>query len=197
MAALRRGLPHFAVGTVVKGFGRGSKELGIPTANFPEHVVEELPEDIATGIYYGWAKVNGGPTFKMVMSIGWNPYYNNKKKSMESYLFQETHIMHVFQEDFYGSELKVVMLGYVRPEKNFNSLEALIEAIKSDIAAADEQLSLPEYSSFKDHAFFTGKSANKCSNDALPNGVVSNGITNGHSCSDEIVNGSSESGPGS
>jgi FAD synthase len=26
-----KGLPHFARGTVVKGFGRGSKDLGIPT----------------------------------------------------------------------------------------------------------------------------------------------------------------------
>lgn len=24
-------LPHFALGSIVKGFGRGSKELGIPT----------------------------------------------------------------------------------------------------------------------------------------------------------------------
>lgn len=28
---LVKGLPHFAVGPIVKGFGRGSKELGIPT----------------------------------------------------------------------------------------------------------------------------------------------------------------------
>lgn len=53
-------------------------------ANFPEHVVEKLPEEISTGIYFGWAKVDNGPTLKMVMSIGWNPYYNNKKKSMVS-----------------------------------------------------------------------------------------------------------------
>lgn len=26
-----KGLPYFAVGEVVKGFGRGSKDLGIPT----------------------------------------------------------------------------------------------------------------------------------------------------------------------
>jgi FAD synthase len=26
-----KGLPYFTVGKVVKGFGRGSKELGIPT----------------------------------------------------------------------------------------------------------------------------------------------------------------------
>jgi len=26
-----KGLPYFAVGKVIKGFGRGSKDLGIPT----------------------------------------------------------------------------------------------------------------------------------------------------------------------
>ena len=36
--------------------------------------------------------------------------------------FQETHIMHKFKEDFYGSELSVVVLGYIRPEKSFSSL---------------------------------------------------------------------------
>ncbi|XP_045596021.1 riboflavin kinase isoform X2 [Procambarus clarkii] len=182
MAALRRGLPHFAVGTVVKGFGRGSKELGIPTANFPQHVVEQLPEEVTTGIYYGWAKVEDGPTCKMVMSIGWNPYYNNKKKSME------THIMHVFNEDFYGSELRVVMLGYIRPEKNFSSLDELITAIRNDISESDKQLTLPENLHYRQHAFFTGKSDPRC-NGSLSNGVISNGISNGHD--DESNNGTS------
>ena len=35
-----------------------------------------------TGIYYGFASVDGGPVYKMVMSIGWNPFYKNVKKSM-------------------------------------------------------------------------------------------------------------------
>ncbi|KAK3890863.1 hypothetical protein Pcinc_005223 [Petrolisthes cinctipes] len=181
MAAMGRGLPYFAVGTVVKGFGRGSKELGIPTANFPEHVVEQLPDEITTGIYFGWARVDNGPTFKMVMSIGWNPYYKNERKSMEAYLFQETHIMHVFEDDFYGSELRVVMLGYIRGEKNFKSLEELISAIHSDIAESDRQLSLPEYEKYKDHSFFTEKSETNC------NGVVKNGI---HVDNRKLVNGS-------
>ncbi|KAH9368087.1 hypothetical protein HPB48_013725 [Haemaphysalis longicornis] len=55
----------------------------------------------------------------MVMSVGWNPYYKNEKKSME------THIMHKFDQDFYGSMLKVVVLGYLRNEKNFGSLGIL------------------------------------------------------------------------
>jgi len=44
--------------------------------------VNDLPEDINTGVYYGWAKVDNGPVHKMVMSIGWNPYFRNIKKSM-------------------------------------------------------------------------------------------------------------------
>ena len=51
-------------------------------ANFPESVVESLPADLPTGIYYGWAQVDDGDVHKMVMSVGWNPYYNNEKKSM-------------------------------------------------------------------------------------------------------------------
>lgn len=45
-------------------------------------MVDNLPETISTGIYYGWASVDRGPVYKMVMSIGWNPFYNNTKKSM-------------------------------------------------------------------------------------------------------------------
>ena len=51
-------------------------------ANFPKQVVDSLPADISTGIYYGWASVGSGAVHKMVVSIGWNPYYKNVKKSM-------------------------------------------------------------------------------------------------------------------
>lgn len=52
-------------------------------------MVDGLPEDIKCGVYYGWAKVDNGwakvddgSVHKMVMSIGWNPQYENIKKSM-------------------------------------------------------------------------------------------------------------------
>jgi len=51
-------------------------------ANFPPEVVENLPEEVETGIYCGWAQVGDGPVYKMVMSVGWNPYFKNEKKSM-------------------------------------------------------------------------------------------------------------------
>ena len=54
------------------------------TANYPEDVVDKLPSAFQPGVYYGWASVDGGDVHKMCMSIGWNPYYKNEKKSMVS-----------------------------------------------------------------------------------------------------------------
>ncbi|KAG5684662.1 hypothetical protein PVAND_013880 [Polypedilum vanderplanki] len=142
------GLPHFACGQIIKGFGRGSKQLGIPTANYPLEVVENLPKELSTGIYYGYASIDNGEVHKMVMSIGMNPYFENKHKSME------THILHNFMGDLYGHILKVCIVGYLRPEKNFDSLEALIDAIKKDISDAEKLLDNPENLQFRNHEFF-------------------------------------------
>ena len=82
-------------------------------------VIEALPEALIGGIYWGLAQVDDGQVYDMVgghlfdrhpsltcvkvMSIGWNPFYENKKRTME------THIVHKFEEaDLYGRQLKVV-----------------------------------------------------------------------------------------
>lgn len=59
-------------------------DYSLVPANFPEDVVKSLPEAVNRGIYFGWASVDNGPVYKMVMSIGWNPYYDNTEKSMVS-----------------------------------------------------------------------------------------------------------------
>lgn len=90
-------------GPIVKGFGRGSAELGIPTANIPlAGLSVGGNEDVESGVYYGWAGVDvddtglrkekggngegegegGGGVWGMVMSIGWNPYYKNEVRSV-------------------------------------------------------------------------------------------------------------------
>lgn len=77
--------PFRIEGHVTKGFGRGSKELGIPTANFSEEVVAGLPSHLETGIYFGWTQLEEDEVVrKAVVSIGWNPYYDNSKKSVVS-----------------------------------------------------------------------------------------------------------------
>jgi len=142
-------------GEVTKGFGRGSREIGCPTANFNEQVVDNLFEkkDFGTGIYFGWASISTQPDIirKAVVSIGWNPYYNNSKKSVE------THIIHEYSENFYGDWLKLLICGYIRPEQNFNSLDDLIQAIKDDVKHADEALDQELFKHFKNNEFFAQK----------------------------------------
>ena len=52
----------------------------VPLANMPETEVEKLPPTLPTGVYFGWAHL-AGTTYPMVMSIGWNPFYKNSKKT--------------------------------------------------------------------------------------------------------------------
>lgn len=51
-------------------------------ANVPLDVVKALPDNLKTGIYFGWANVDNGEVYKAVLSIGWNPFYDNKEKSL-------------------------------------------------------------------------------------------------------------------
>ncbi|XP_074073220.1 LOW QUALITY PROTEIN: uncharacterized protein LOC141508464 [Macrotis lagotis] len=146
--AVRKHLPYICRGEVVRGLGRGSKQLGIPAANFPEQVVANIPCDLSPGIYYGRASVGNGDVHKMVLSIGWNPHYKNTKKSME------THMIHTFKDDFYGEMHSIVITGYIRPEKNFSSLDAFISAIQNDIEEAKRQLDFPEHLKLKEDNFF-------------------------------------------
>ena len=141
--------PYYASGTVVNGFGRGSTQIGMPTANYPDEVIEKLPSSFDQGVYYGWAQVNNGPVYKMVMSIGTNPYYNNEKKTMETY------IMNKFESSFYGQELRVVVVGYLRSMRSFETLAKLVEAIKKDVEQADILLDRIENQMFKNDAYFS------------------------------------------
>ena len=44
------------------------------------------------------------------------------KLNCNKFVLQEAHILHDFSSDFYGSMLRICILGYIRPEKSFNSL---------------------------------------------------------------------------
>jgi len=133
---------------IVHGFGRGGKKLGIPTANLdmtPE--IEEKLVNLVSGVYYGWAEFlpqsqaekDGNLEYHtripMVMSIGFNPYFNNKYKTAEA------HIMRKFQSDFYNSTLKVSIHGLIRTEADFMKFSHLVEAIHNDVQVVKDILS--------------------------------------------------------
>ncbi|KAG9133796.1 hypothetical protein Leryth_018404 [Lithospermum erythrorhizon] len=135
--------PWYVGGPVIKGFKRGSKMLGIPTANISTEGYSDVISEYPPGVYFGWAGLRNHGVYKMVMSIGWNPYFNNAEKTMEPWL------LHDFSEDFYGEELHLVIVGYIRPELNFSSLESLIAKIHDDRSVAERALELPLYSKYK------------------------------------------------
>ncbi|CAO1630091.1 unnamed protein product [Parajaminaea phylloscopi] len=193
--------PIYLSGTVQRGFGRGGKELGCPTANLPSRLLRPSQQvdgsqaghssdlsDAPTGVYYGYARLlseeEGGrgeeyedqeqrekagaavkardessssPSLRdvdtvvhpMVMSLGWNPFYANKTKTAE------VHLMHPFKTDFYGLQIKVVVLGYIRPEYNYVSLDALRDDIETDKQVALRSLERTPYQQFASDAFFT------------------------------------------
>ncbi|KAG6890954.1 hypothetical protein C0995_000911 [Termitomyces sp. Mi166 len=112
-----------------------------------------------TGVYYGYAQIisNSAETtlppedtivLPMVMSLGRNPFYKNERLSAE------IHVMHEFQSDFYGLEMRAVVLGYIRPEADYPSREALIDDINTDKRVALNSLDRPGYRAFANHEHF-------------------------------------------
>ena len=75
----------------------------------------------------------------MVMSIGYNPFYKNETRTAE------VHILHPFTSDFYGAHLRLAILGYIRPELNYDSLEALVADINFDCVVARNSLARPSW----------------------------------------------------
>lgn len=55
--APERPYPIYLRGKVERGFGRGSKDLGCPTANLPSKVVGPGSSLTRTGVYFGFARV--------------------------------------------------------------------------------------------------------------------------------------------
>ncbi|KAJ7368058.1 riboflavin kinase [Mycena albidolilacea] len=152
--------PILLAGPVQKGFGRGGKELGCPTANLPDESITPISSVAKTGVYYGWAQVlppKDGKTelcqddirvLPMVMSLGWNPFYKNEV------LTAEIHIMHEFKSDFYGYDMNALVLGYIRPELDYTTREALIEDIEIDKRVALNSLDRPAYAKYKEDSHF-------------------------------------------
>ena len=53
-------------------------------ANLSTELYTTLLSEHPSGVYFGWAGLPKRGVFKMVMSIGWNPYFNNTEKTIVS-----------------------------------------------------------------------------------------------------------------
>ena len=63
---------------------------------------------------------------------------------------QEIHILHPFSRfNFYHSPLNLLILGFIRQEENYDSLDALVEDIKTDCDVARASLDRIAYQKYK------------------------------------------------
>lgn len=121
------GYPWFVTAQVVHGDKRG-RELGYPTANL------RLDPDCALrhGIYAVRVGV-GGERYDGVASFGRRPMFDTGAVLLEVYLFD-------FSGDLYGAVLDVAFIAWIRPEMNFDNIEALIRRMDDDSALARRAL---------------------------------------------------------
>ena len=116
-------------GPVVVGFKRG-RSIGFPTANVAIGNDRAIP---APGVYATIAHLDSGPT-PSVTNIGVRPTFDDGGG-----LSIECHIMD-FDEDIYGSDLRVEFVQRLRGERKFDGIDALVEQIGKDRDSARELL---------------------------------------------------------
>lgn len=111
-------------GIVIKGSGEGTK-IGVPTANVS---TKESLNDLEQGVYAVWVKVEN-KTYKGVAHYGPRAVFNEYHPQLEVHIFK-------FKEVIYGKTIEIEFLKFIRPTLKFNTIENMLETIKSDINMA-------------------------------------------------------------
>ncbi|MDQ2824978.1 MAG: bifunctional riboflavin kinase/FAD synthetase [Verrucomicrobiota bacterium] len=126
-AAKMLGREYTILGTVVRGDNLG-KKIGYPTANLSAHS-EQFPPN---GVYFAEAWIDG-VLHHGVINLGIRPTVSGGKSErvLEIYLLD-------FDRDIYGRDVEVRFMQYLRPERKFESLDALTRQIDVDVRKARE-----------------------------------------------------------
>ncbi len=140
-AAVLLGRPHDVEGVVERGAGRG-RGIGFATANLRPGGL--LP---ALGVYAARARVgvgvrpdgvghaNGAREYDAVCNVGVKPTVEEAGP-----VGLEVHLFGHDGSDLYGERVRVELVGRIRAERRFPSLDALRAQIGADAAAAQELL---------------------------------------------------------
>lgn len=126
-AAELLGRPYTISGTIIQGDQRG-RTIGFPTANMI------LPEMVkpAFGVYtvaVRLADQPGQPLYGGVANIGIRPTAKDRGVLLEVNIFD-------YDGDLYGQRVNVFVLNHIRPERAFESFEALKDQISLDAETA-------------------------------------------------------------
>lgn len=117
-------------GTVVKGDQRG-RTIGFPTANL---CVDERMLIPKFGVYATYA-IYEGKRYQSVLNIGIRPTFDSTELRIEA------HLIDFPNQEIYGELLKIEFVEFIREEKKFDGLDALMNQIKKDRDTAIEILS--------------------------------------------------------
>ncbi|KAI0882006.1 uncharacterized protein GGS22DRAFT_53492 [Annulohypoxylon maeteangense] len=142
--------PFRFAGRVIEGAHRSRTETGIPTAN-----LSGVPNDLLlrlNGVYIGWAQVQ--PTkgiegvlynwHEAIITIGPSPYAPPRVVAKN---VAAVHIIHDFGDaSFFNTELKVVVMAYLRPISKHGSIQtpaattaSITRDISTTIASLDRE----------------------------------------------------------
>jgi len=117
-------------GTVVHGEKRG-RTIGFPTANLrlADRFVVPAKGVYAVRVFFKEEILNG------VMNVGVKPTFHDDKiaPSFEVHIFD-------YDGDLYDKQLRVELVSYIRPERKFDSVQALIGQIGADAETAKKLL---------------------------------------------------------
>jgi riboflavin kinase/FMN adenylyltransferase len=119
-AARLMGRPFAIEGIVTQGDQRG-RTIGFPTANI--YLGEYLRP--ALGVYATRSILENGQTISGVANLGRRPTVDGDDERLEVHLFD-------FEDDLYGQTLETQLLYFIRPERKFDSFDALKDQIAKD-----------------------------------------------------------------
>lgn len=110
-------------GIVTRGRAVG-RQLGFRTINLP--CPENAPAD---GVYVAQVLFENGDAFQAILNQGAPPTFPGAPRRIEAHLLGDC-------GERYGSRVQVDYLLYIRPQKAFESPEALSAAISADVNTA-------------------------------------------------------------
>jgi riboflavin kinase/FMN adenylyltransferase len=119
----------YAIAGVVQRGDRRGRELGYPTANL------ELGDYLRPkyGIYAVRVTLDDGTEHPGVASLGVRPTFEPPQELLEAHLFG-------FEGDLYGREIGVALHAYIRDERKFDGVDALVAEMRNDEATARKLL---------------------------------------------------------
>ncbi|MFC7329538.1 bifunctional riboflavin kinase/FAD synthetase [Marinactinospora rubrisoli] len=147
-AAADLGRDHRLEGVIVHGAARGRELLGFPTANLSHTPGRAVPAD---GVYAGWLSLlpeeepgaepqarfdRSQPRMRWpaAVSVGSNPQFDGTVRTVEAYALDRDDL------ELYGRAMAVEFTARIRGQQRFDSVDALIAAMRRDVDRAREIL---------------------------------------------------------